>query len=91
MKDPAKPVETLQVADDTVLRSLSDGVDYRSFFANYAPLPGSQRPERFLLWPMGVRSAGAMRQWGHHPVAFLGRRRFDDARLIELLFESSGR
>ena len=59
--------------------------------ANYAPLPGSQRPERFLLWPMGVRSAGAMRQWGHHPVAFLGRRRFDDARLIELLFESSGR
>ncbi|WP_461516865.1 hypothetical protein [Porticoccus sp.] len=50
-------------------------------------MPGSQRPERLLLWPMGVRSAGAMRQWGRHAVAFVGRRHFDDPRLIESLFK----
>lgn len=45
------------------------------------------RPERFLLWPMGVRSPGAMRQWGRHAVAFVGRRHFDDAHLLDSLFE----
>ena len=89
--DTATPPETLQIADYITLRSLPDGADYHSFFGEYALVPGSERPERFLLWPMGVRSAGAMRQWGHHPVAFVGRRHFDDARLIELLFESTER
>ena len=87
----AKSPEALQVADYATLRSLPDGADYHSFFGEYSLVPGSERPERFLLWPMGVRSAGAMRQWGHHPVAFVGRRHFDDARLIELLFESTER
>jgi hypothetical protein len=36
---------------------------------------------------MGIRSPGAMRQWGRHAVAFVGRRHFDDPRLIEALFE----
>lgn len=86
---PVKPVEALQVADYDRLRALPDGEGHSSFFARYALVPGSERPERYLLWPMGVRSPGAMRQWGHHPVAFVGRRHFDDAHLIELLFEST--
>jgi hypothetical protein len=47
---------------------------------------GSERSERFLFWPMGIASAGAMRQWGRHATAFVGRRHFDDADLIEKRF-----
>jgi hypothetical protein len=36
---------------------------------------------------MGIRSAGAMRQWGRQATAFVGRRHFDDADLIERRFE----
>lgn len=47
---------------------------------------GSERSERFLLWPTGVVSAGAMRQWGQHAVAFTGRRHFDDPHLLQRYF-----
>lgn len=47
---------------------------------------GSERPERFVFWPMGIRSAGAMRQWGRQATAFVGRRHFDDADLFEKRF-----
>ncbi len=68
------------------LRSLPlpDG-RHRSLFDTDGLVPGSERPERFLLWPMGVPSAGAMRQWGTHAIAFLGKRHFDDPRLLEKL------
>jgi len=58
----------------------------RSLFGEHAILEVSKRPERFLLWPMGIRSPGAMRQWGHHATAFVGRRHFDDPFLIEQWF-----
>ena len=48
---------------------------------------GTERLERFLLWPMGIASAGAMRQWGTHATAFVGRRHFDDPWLFEDAFE----
>lgn len=49
-------------------------------------IAGTERPERFLLWPTGVVSAGAMRQWGHHAVSFVGRRHFDDPFLLDRYF-----
>jgi hypothetical protein len=49
-------------------------------------IAGSERAERFLFWPMGIASAGAMRQWGRHATAFVGRRHFDDADLLEKRF-----
>lgn len=49
-------------------------------------VPGSERPERFLFWPLGIASAGGMRQWGHHATAFVGRRHFDDPDLFERYF-----
>ncbi|PTR10001.1 hypothetical protein C8R32_10288 [Nitrosospira sp. Nsp5] len=70
-----------------VLRSLPADEGYRSLFGAYGLIAGTERTERFLLWPMGIRSPGAMRQWGRHPTAFVGRRHFDDAFLIESLFE----
>jgi len=49
-------------------------------------IAGSERAERWLFWPMGIDSAGAMRQWGRHATAFVGRRHFDDADLLEKRF-----
>jgi hypothetical protein len=69
------------------LRSLPTATGYHSLFGRFGLVPGSERPERFILWPMGVRSPGAMRQWGHHAVAFVGRRHFDDPWLIQSLFQ----
>lgn len=59
----------------------------KSLFNRYGIVAGSERLERFILWPMGVYSPGAMRQWGRHAVAFVGRRHFDDPFYLEKLFE----
>jgi hypothetical protein len=58
----------------------------RSAFGPDGLVPGTERGEAYLFWPMGIASAGAMRQWGTHATAFLGRRHFDDADLIEKRF-----
>lgn len=50
-------------------------------------LPQSRRLERFILWPMGIRSPGAMRAWGRHATAFVGKRHFTDADLLDRAFE----
>ena len=61
--------------------------DRRSLYGPEGIVPGTQRGERYFFWPMGVRDAGAQRQWGHHATAFVGRRHFDDPDLIERRFE----
>ena len=69
------------------LRSLPRPTGGRaSIFGSEGLVAGSERPERFLFWPMGIESAGAMRQWGRHATAFVGRRHFDDADLLEKRF-----
>lgn len=60
--------------------------DTRSVFGPDGIVPGTERRERFLFWPMGIENAGAMRQWGRHATAFVGRRHFDDADLLERRF-----
>lgn len=73
--------------DDNELRALPQANGgSRSAFDSEGIIPGSERGERFLFWPMGVASPGAMRQWGRHATAFVGRRHFDDADLIEQRF-----
>ena len=70
-----------------VLRSLADGAGgRRSLFGPDGLVAGTERAERFFFWPMGIASAGATRQWGRHATAFVGRRHFDDADLIERRF-----
>lgn len=59
----------------------------RSVFGQDGIIAGTGRGERFLFWPMGIANAGAMRQWGRHATAFVGRRHFDDADLFERRFE----
>lgn len=76
------------LADYDQLRSIEkpDGTR-RSLFQPDGLIAGTQRGERLLFWPMGIASAGAMRQWGHHATAFVGTRHFDDPDLIEKAFE----
>ena len=80
---PAKPMAWRRY---DALLALPDGARHRSMFGAHGIVPGSERPERFLLWPSGVRSPGAMRQWGHHDTAFVGHRHFDDPYLLQSLF-----
>jgi hypothetical protein len=54
-------------------------------------VPGSERAERWLFWPSGIASAGQMRQWGRHATAFVGRRHFDEAGLLDRYFELRAR
>ena len=49
----------LAVEDYARLRSLPASGGYHSLFGQYGLIVGSERPERFILWPMGVRSPGA--------------------------------
>jgi 8-oxo-dGTP pyrophosphatase MutT (NUDIX family) len=70
------------------LRSLPRaGGAHASAFGPQGLIAGTERLERFFFWPMGIASAGAMRQWGRHATAFVGRRHFDDADLLERRFE----
>ena len=76
---------TLVPEDD--LRSLPMPTgERRSAFGNDGLMLGTERLERFFFWPMGIPSAGAMRQWGNHATAFVGERHFDDADLFERRF-----
>jgi hypothetical protein len=59
----------------------------RSLFGSDGLVAGSERAERWLLWPTGVPSPGAMRERGRHAIAFVGQRHFDDADLLDRLFE----
>ncbi len=83
----AQPTQPIAWEEYDVLRSLPGNGAYHSLFSAHGLIAGTERTERFLLWPMGIRSPGAMRQWGRHATAFVGRRHFDDPSLIESLFE----
>jgi hypothetical protein len=73
--------------DEQTLRTLPwPGGGTRSLYAADGLVRGSERGERFFFWPMGIASAGAMRQWGHHATAFVGRRHFDDPNLLDRRF-----
>jgi hypothetical protein len=75
------------LADYDELRSLPDTKGgRRSMFSPDSLAPGSERLERFILWPTGVVSPGAMRQWGRHAVAFVGERHFDDPFFMDSMF-----
>lgn len=69
------------------LRSLESDRGQKNLFGYEGIVKGTQRNERFILWPSGIRSPGAMRQWGRHATAFVGRRHFDGARLFERYYQ----
>ena len=79
---------TYQLQDERALTTLprSQGGS-RSAYDQDGLIPGSERAERWFFWPMGIESAGQMRQWGRHATAFIGRRHFDDPLLFDAYFE----
>lgn len=87
-RDVQSATKIYDLADYTELQRLTyvDG-SQKSMFDRYGIVPGTQRLERFVLWPTGVLSPGAMRQWGRHAVAFVGRRHFDDPFYLDKMFK----
>ncbi len=81
---------TVAIKHKDVLRSLSTGQKQMSLYGGNAIINDSVRLERFLFWPMGIISPGAMRQPGHHATAFIGRRHFDDAYLFAPYLDING-
>jgi len=68
----------------TMLPRVAGGT--RSAYGRDGLMAGSERGERYFFWPMGIESAGQMRQWGRHATAFVGRRHFDDPTLLDSYF-----
>ena len=86
-REPQLETVVYSFADYGELRSLPDSKDgRRSMFSQDSLALGSERLERLILWPTGVVSPGAMRQWGRHAVAFVGERHFDDPFALEKMF-----
>lgn len=83
----AVPERGYYLRSANLLRRLPDGNGYGSLFNSNGLVPSTQRGERFYLWPLGVPSAGAMRQPGHHAIAFVGKRHFDDPNVLEQVLE----
>ncbi len=69
------------------LRSLPSLRGHRNLFSPNGLVAGTERLERWLLWPMGVDSPGAMRVWGQHAIGFANRRYFDQPDLLQSLLE----
>lgn len=86
----SEPGDTFYTLTDyAVLKSLlQPNGERQSLFNRYGLVAGTERLERFFLWPTGVHSPGAMRQWGRHAVAFVGKRHFDDPFHLEKMFVS---
>ena len=80
-------LEMTTVAYNELRNLATSGLQFKSMFDADGLIKASKRAERWLLWPMGIASAGAMRQFGHHPIAFVGRRHFDDPDLLDRYFE----
>ena len=88
---PAAPIGYRFVRDDTLRTLALPAGGTRSLYGPDGIVAGTWRAERLLFWPLGIRDAGATRQWGRHATAFVGRRHFDDAFLLDRYFAPAAR
>ena len=72
----------LKPYDELLTLPLPEG-GTRSLFGPDGLVDGTERGERFWLWPTGVRGAGSIRQWSHHATTLVGKTHFDDPFLFE--------
>ncbi len=54
-----------------------------SIFSSKGIAKGSERPERYILFSMGIPSVGSMRQRGHHAIELIGKDYFDNPYLFD--------
>ena len=86
--DPDAAALSYTLQDERALTTLARRTGgTRSAYGEDGLIAGTERAERWFFWPMGIESAGQMRQWGHHATAFVGRRHFDDPLLFDAYFE----
>ena len=83
--EPRQPIADFNytMADYSALYSLPRSTGRASWFGPTGIIKGSERLERFTLWPTGIESVGAMRQWGTHAIGFVDRQHFDDPSLFD--------
>jgi hypothetical protein len=75
------------LAPESLLRTLPTSTGgTASLYGPDGIVEGTGRTERYWLWISGIESPGAMRQWGRHATAFVGRRHFDEPFLLERYF-----
>ena len=85
--EPAGGADRYRFDRESALRTLPRATGgTASLYGPNGIVAGTERPERYALWLSGIDSPGAMRQWGRHATAFVGRRHFDDAFLVERYF-----
>lgn len=74
------------LADYSELSNLDYQGHSKSLFSATGIINESKRLERYTLWPTGISSVGAMRQWGSHATGFVEQQHFDDATLLDQYF-----
>lgn len=57
-----------------------------SLFNSQGIVPNTTRPEAAMLYSMGIKSVGSMRQRGHQPITLIGREHFDNPHLFDQIF-----
>jgi hypothetical protein len=87
VKDPPNPIPYELVPYD-VLESLPrENGQRENIFDARGIAKGSERPERFILFSMGIPKVGSMRQRGHHAIEFISRVHFDEPGLLDHYFD----
>ncbi len=83
---PARNQPTYQLLPYEGLEYFVDGDEVVSLFDDQGRVSGTNRLERFFLFPMGIPKVGAMRQRGRQPITLIGRAYFDDPDLFDNAF-----
>lgn len=76
---------TLQRYDNLYFLPRPEG-GTRSLFNDQGLVPATHVDDPVWLWSSGLGHPGMLRQYGHHPTAYIGRRHFDDPRLLDSVF-----
>jgi hypothetical protein len=83
---PAPEQTSYQLLPYGELEYFREGDEVFSLFDHQGRVPGTNRLERFFLFPMGIPKVGAMRQRGRQPITLIGRGYFDDPYLFDHTF-----
>lgn len=84
-EQPSSDSQQYRLEPFTDLLQLKTADSRRSVFNRQGFVPGSERPERWLFWPMGISNPGALRRPGDHAIRFVGHLHFDDPLILEKL------
>jgi len=82
---PSPDIKQYQLEPFTDLLQLKKADARHSIFNRQGFVPGSERLERWLFWPMGISNPGALRRPGDHAIRFVGNLHFDDPLILEKL------